>query len=74
MVMAQMPDREFWKEQLNNRAAELGLERNVEIVQDPTYVSAVSWVYRKGDGELIALGYNVEEAEMTLRSMAGLGT
>ena len=73
MVMAKHPDQEHWREQLNNLAAEMGLERSVKTVQDPTYVSAVAWVYEKGDGEQIALGYSVEDAESTLRVMAGQG-
>lgn len=61
---------EYWTNTLNDRAAELGLERSVRPVQPEEGEGyAVHWVFESGD-TLVQLGWNVEEAERGLRMMA----
>lgn len=64
------PDPGFWKDFLNDRAVELGLEKKVDYVKAQMGIGVITWVYRL-DGELIDLGWNVEAAEAALRSLAG---
>jgi len=64
-------DPEFWTEFLNDRAAELGLEKNVKMVKPREgEIIALSWVYEMPDGMLVELGWNIESAELALRGMA----
>lgn len=64
-------DLNYWKEFLNNRAGELGLEKNVVMIKpSEEWVEAVTWGFQVG-GDVMMLGWNVEEAEATLRGMAG---
>lgn len=48
-------------ELLNNRAEELGLDKNVKPII-PEQISSVTWVFEKDDGELVDLGWSVETA------------
>lgn len=72
-IVENQPDPGWWKDQLNARAAELGLEKNVNFVT-PKHgeVGVISWVYEK-DGVLVDLGWSVEIAEASLRDLAGAG-
>lgn len=67
------PDPNYWLNFLNDRAAELGLEKNVKMVKPPDgVVRAIEWVYQdSSDGQMIDLGYSVEAAETALRALAG---
>lgn len=67
-----MEDVGFWKDFLNGRAAELGLEQRVKVVMPRgDVVGAVTWVFENDSGDLIDLGWSVEEAEAGLRSLSG---
>lgn len=67
------PDPNYWLNFLNDRAVELGLEKNVKLVKPPDgVVRAIEWVYQdSNDGQMIDLGYSVEAAETALRALAG---
>lgn len=64
------PDLDFWKNFLNERAKELGLEENVKVVKSAE-VDVVTWAFEMEEGELIDLGWSVEAAEAALRDIAG---
>lgn len=65
-----MNELEYWTDVLNDRAAELGLERAVRPVQPSDGEGfAIHWVYESGD-ILVELGWNVEDAERGLRAIA----
>jgi hypothetical protein len=72
MTNGMQPDPEFWLNFLNERAAELGLERVVKMITPPGQIGASTWAYEAKDGHLIDLGWNVEQAEATLRSLVGV--
>lgn len=65
------PDPEFWLNFLNDRAAELGLERAVKMIKSREVGEVVTWAFELQDGSMVDLGWNVETAEATLRALAG---
>lgn len=70
--MDQTPDFKFWLDFLNKRADELGLEKNVKMVKPrDEMIGAVTWAYEQDGGELVDLGWSVEQAETSLRDIAG---
>jgi hypothetical protein len=65
-----MNELEYWTGVLNERAAELGLEKTVRPVQPGEGEGyAIHWVYESGD-TLVELGWSVEEAERALHMVA----
>ena len=65
-----MNEIEYWTQTLNARAKELGLEQSVKAVQPGVNEGfAIHWVFET-DGQLVELGWNVEEAERGLRMLA----
>jgi hypothetical protein len=63
---------DFWKDFLNNRAGELGLDKNIKVVKSlEDAVGPMTWVYEQENGDLIDLGWSVEQAEAGLRELAG---
>ncbi len=70
-VSVNRPDPEFWKTFLNDRAAELGLDKSVKMVKGREIAEVTTWAYEVGDGSLVDLGWDVESAEASLRDLAG---
>lgn len=65
-----MSEVEYWTQTLNDRAKELGMEQTVQAVQPGVGEGyAIHWVIEM-DGQLVELGWNVEEAERGLRGLA----
>ena len=62
---------EFWVRALNDRAEEFGLDRNVMAVIPKFPGDAYIWIFENENDELIELGWNIEGAEKTLKSLAG---
>lgn len=61
---------EFWVKALNDRAEELGLDRNVRAIIPEHPGDYFNWVYEDDEGELQELGWNVESADARLKEMA----
>lgn len=61
---------EYWSAKLNERAAELGLDRMVKGVLPAYPGESVQWVYESDEGSLVDLGWSVERADEKLKEMA----
>lgn len=65
-----MTEIEHWEKTLNDKAKELGLEPSVKAKQPGVGEGmAVHWVY-EGDGQAVALGWNVDDAVQGLQGLA----
>ena len=61
---------EYWINFLNTRAEELDVDGEVKPLRPPSgEVGAISFILVQ-DGEIIELGWTVEEAEETLRRLS----
>ena len=67
-----MDEMSFWLDYLNNRAAEMGLEKRV-LTDKPSenFVGTIQFVYQPEGKDSVLLGWHVEEAEAALRRIAG---
>jgi len=67
-----MDEVSFWVDYLNNKAAELGLEKGVLTVKpSENSVGVIQFSYQPEGRDSVLLGWNVEEAEVALRRIAG---
>lgn len=62
--------KKYWVDFLNDRVKELKLGGSVRAVSPRYDIGGMTYVYDK-DSQLVELGWSVEEAEASLREMAG---
>jgi hypothetical protein len=67
-----MDEVSYWVDYLNSKAVEMGLENRVLTVKpSENFVGTIQFVYQPDGKDSVLLGWNVEEAEVALRRIAG---